>query len=75
MGKLNGKVAIVTGAYIVEGGDSIGGVTALLMSREGAKVVVADVVDEPAERLVAKIKSEVLNFKSSFLNYLTNIGR
>lgn len=58
MGKLNGKVAIVTGAYLVEGSNSIGGTTALLMSREGAKVVAADIVDEPAERLVAKIKSE-----------------
>jgi len=58
MGKLNGKVAIVTGAYWVEAGNSIGGATALLMSREGAKVVVADIIGEPAERLAAKIKSE-----------------
>lgn len=58
MGKLSGKVAIVTGAYLVDGGNSIGGATALLLAKEGAKVVAADIVDEPVARLVAKIKSE-----------------
>lgn len=58
MGKLAGKVAIVTGAYLVEGGDSIGGATALLMAREGAKIVAADIVDEPVQMLVEKIRKE-----------------
>lgn len=58
MGKLKGKVAIVTGAYLSGAGMSIGGATALAMAREGAKIVAADIVDEPVANLVAKIKSE-----------------
>jgi NAD(P)-dependent dehydrogenase (short-subunit alcohol dehydrogenase family) len=44
MGRLDGKVAIVTGA-----GSGIGEPTARLMAREGASVVVADInVSDPA---------------------------
>lgn len=56
MGKLDGKVAIVTGATLVDAGVGIGGATALLMAREGAKVVAADILKEPAERLAAEIR-------------------
>ncbi len=41
MGKLDGKVAIVTGA-----GSRIGQETASLFAKEGAKVVVSDLNDE-----------------------------
>ncbi len=57
MGKLTGKVAIITGATLVDEGVGIGGATALLMAREGACVVVADILQGPVERLAARIKS------------------
>jgi 3-oxoacyl-[acyl-carrier protein] reductase len=49
--RLEGKVAIVTGAA-----SGIGKETALLFSREGAKVVVADVFENGGEETVAEIK-------------------
>jgi NAD(P)-dependent dehydrogenase (short-subunit alcohol dehydrogenase family) len=48
--ELAGKVAIVTG-----GGTGIGHATAIAFAREGARVVVADVVDETGEATVAAI--------------------
>lgn len=48
--RLEGKVAIVTGAA-----SGIGKASALLFAREGAKVVVADVLDEGARRTVDSI--------------------
>lgn len=50
--KLQGKVAVITGA-----GRGIGEFTALKFAREGAKVVVADMVKESVEDVVAKIKT------------------
>jgi NAD(P)-dependent dehydrogenase (short-subunit alcohol dehydrogenase family) len=50
--KLKGKVAIITGA-----GSGIGRATALLFAREGAKVVVADLVAATGEETVAEIKA------------------
>ncbi|MFN8453116.1 MAG: SDR family oxidoreductase [Anaerolineae bacterium] len=49
--KLKGKVAIITGA-----GSGIGRASALLFAREGAKVVVADLVAAAGEETVAEIK-------------------
>ena len=46
MGRLEGKVAIVTGA-----GSGIGEATARLMAREGASVVVSDIDTAAAERV------------------------
>ena len=50
MGRLDGKVAVITGA-----GSGIGRVAASLFAGEGAQVVVADVVADQAESAVAEI--------------------
>src|SRR5438876_3463684 len=52
MGRLEGKVAIVTGA-----GSGIGEATARLMAREGASVVVADINGTEAERVAGELGS------------------
>ncbi len=54
MGRLEGKVAIVTGA-----GSGIGEATARLMAREGASVVVADINGAQAERVAGDLGSAV----------------
>jgi NAD(P)-dependent dehydrogenase (short-subunit alcohol dehydrogenase family) len=51
-GLLEGKVGIVTGA-----GSGIGRETALAMAREGAKVVVTDIVDEHGAETVSMIEA------------------
>lgn len=53
MGKLDGKVALITGA-----GSGIGRASALAFAKEGAKVVVADVVAEGGEETVRMIKEK-----------------
>lgn len=53
--RLQGKVAIVTG-----GGQGIGEVTAKTFAREGAKVVVADVKEETAQRVANDIGDNAL---------------
>jgi len=54
MGRLESKVAIVTGA-----GSGIGEATARLMAREGASVVVAEINGAEAERVAAELGSAV----------------
>src|SRR5688500_2320514 len=51
MGRLEGKVAVITGA-----GRGIGRATAVRFAEEGAAVVVNDVDPEPAEETAAEIK-------------------
>jgi NAD(P)-dependent dehydrogenase (short-subunit alcohol dehydrogenase family) len=54
MGRLDGKVAIVTGA-----GSGIGEATARLMAREGSSVVVADINGPAAERVAGDLGGAV----------------
>jgi 3-oxoacyl-[acyl-carrier protein] reductase len=49
--RLRDKVAIITGA-----GSGIGRETALLFAREGAKVVVADIIEKSGKETIAEIK-------------------
>jgi NAD(P)-dependent dehydrogenase (short-subunit alcohol dehydrogenase family) len=52
MGKLEDKVAIITGA-----GSGFGRATSILFSKEGAKVVVADIVEKSGKETVDLIKA------------------
>jgi NAD(P)-dependent dehydrogenase (short-subunit alcohol dehydrogenase family) len=55
MGRLEGKVAIVTGA-----GSGIGEATARLMAREGASLVLADIDRNAAERVAGDLDGAVV---------------
>ena len=56
--RLEGKVAIVTGAGSRGPGIGNGKATSVLFAREGAKVLLVDVAAEPAEETSAMIKAE-----------------
>lgn len=53
MGRIDGKVALVTGAA-----SGIGEATAELFAREGARVVVADLQDELGRQVVERIRND-----------------
>ena len=53
MGRVAGKVAVVTGAAL-----GIGRATALLLSQEGARVAVTDVLDEVGQQLAEEISAK-----------------
>jgi NAD(P)-dependent dehydrogenase (short-subunit alcohol dehydrogenase family) len=55
MGRVEGKVALITGANLGDGGPNIGGITAQVLAREGARVAVADRPGRGAQRLAAAI--------------------
>src|SRR5450631_3209165 len=58
MGRLTGKVAVVTGAASRGEGVGNGAATAILFAREGAHVVLVNRTIERAEALRAQIRSE-----------------
>ena len=53
MGILDSKVAIVTG-----GANGLGKAYCLRLAKEGARVVVADILEKEAEQVVDEIKAE-----------------
>jgi NAD(P)-dependent dehydrogenase (short-subunit alcohol dehydrogenase family) len=56
MGRVEGRVAIVTGATsVVPGGLNIGGAAATQLAAEGARVVLADINIDGAERLATNL--------------------
>jgi NAD(P)-dependent dehydrogenase (short-subunit alcohol dehydrogenase family) len=55
MGRVEGKVALITGANLGDGGPNIGGITAQVLAREGAWVAVADRPGRGAQRLAESI--------------------
>ncbi len=52
MGRVEGKVAIVTG-----GAKGLGRATCLLLAKEGAKVAVTDIIDDQGSEVALKIKN------------------
>ncbi|MBL8769764.1 MAG: SDR family oxidoreductase [Phenylobacterium sp.] len=58
MGRLSGKVAVVTGAAARGEGDGNGSATAMLFAREGARVVLVNRSAERAAALEAAIRAE-----------------
>ena len=56
-GRVEGKVAIVTGAGLNERGLNIGGATAQILAREGARVLIATRTEKDGEALADSIRA------------------
>jgi NAD(P)-dependent dehydrogenase (short-subunit alcohol dehydrogenase family) len=56
MGRVQGKIALITGANLGDDGPNIGGATALALAAEGADIVVADLPGRGHSRLAAEIE-------------------
>ena len=69
--RLKGKVAIITGGGSHDGVIGTGQATAICMAREGARVVVADLITENAERTVAAIETDSGAEASTFIGDAT----
>jgi len=67
MGRLEGKIALVTGAGKDRG---IGAVTAAAMAREGAKVVIADLEASTVAATAKQLQDEGLNVSHTFVDLL-----
>jgi NAD(P)-dependent dehydrogenase (short-subunit alcohol dehydrogenase family) len=65
MGRLEGKVAIVTGGAL-----GIGRSTCLLMAKEGAKVAVTDILDNQGNQIVSEIKNSGGNAEYWHINVI-----
>jgi NAD(P)-dependent dehydrogenase (short-subunit alcohol dehydrogenase family) len=57
MGKMNGKVAVITG-----GASGIGAASVRLFAREGARVLIADILDQKGERLANEVGENAAYF-------------
>jgi NAD(P)-dependent dehydrogenase (short-subunit alcohol dehydrogenase family) len=57
MGRVDGKVAIVTGGAL-----GIGRATAILLAKEGAKVALTDVLDDAGRDVVEKHSCGLLRY-------------
>ena len=73
-GRVEGKVAIVTGAGSTPGpGMATGRGTAIALAREGAQVVIADIQEDRARETLGIIEAEG-GSASVFVGDLTNVG-
>ena len=62
--RLEGKVAIVTGVGTASEIDGTGQATAILFAREGAKILLADLSEENAQKTLAVIRRVVRHLLS-----------